>query len=693
MQIPNWDPVANGVWRAMIGSTSALDLLSYSGVAPRLESLAALPEQPFPLLSGDITVAPARDKLVLTLPLDRAEKLYGLGLNFTSIEVQQTVRHLHVDHFGGKDNGRTHAPVPFYVSGKGYGVFVNLARTISIYAGGSHRKENHPPVVDRLSADWVAVQPSSCVEIVVPAPGAEVLVFAGPTPLDVVRRFNLFCGGGCLPPRWGLGFWHRVPIDNADQDVEAEADAFAERGFPLDVIGLEPGWHTQSYPTTYEWHAERFPKPQEFIVRMSERRIRVNLWENCYVSPECDLGERLAPLCGSHTGGWGGIIPDLALPEARQVLAEQHAAEHLDAGVSGYKLDECDGYDRWIWPDHAVFPSGLTGEELRQVYGVLFQRTTTEMYRARNLRTYGLVRASNAGSVSFPYVIYNDFYDHRGFITALCSSSFCGLLWTPEARASETPEEWLRRMQAVCLSPLAMINAWADGTKPWSFPDVTDAVRDVMLLRMRLLPYIYTAFAQYQTDGTPPVRAMVLDEDFVTRDLAQEQGPLDGTENPYSAAAGTDVKDQFMLGPSLLVAPVFAGETERVIVLPKGHWYDFYTGALVGCGPAETTVPAPLERIPLLVRDGGIIPLMPPMLHVPRAGERVGLEVRHYGAAEGVFDLYDDDGETYDYERGACSWLRLRVDRSAEGELVGTSELISGLDAATHDAMVWRFMS
>lgn len=110
MQIPSWNPVANGVWRTTIGSTLALDLLSQSGVAPRMEGLAALPEQPIPLLPEAITVGPAGDKLVLTLPLDRAEKLYGLGLNFTSIEVQQTVRHLHVDHFGGKDNGRTHAP-------------------------------------------------------------------------------------------------------------------------------------------------------------------------------------------------------------------------------------------------------------------------------------------------------------------------------------------------------------------------------------------------------------------------------------------------------------------------------------------------------------------------------------------------------------------------------------------------------
>lgn len=674
MQQLEWDNKTSGIWKTQIGTGPFLDLLSQSGASPKIESLEKMSAPAFPLAEERIGVAEAGDKLVLTLPLEKGEKLYGLGLNFGGLEVQKSIRHLHVDHFGGKDNGRTHAPVPFYVSEKGYGVFVNLARYISIYAGGTHRKENHPPVIDRQSGEWQDVQPGRTVEIVVPAPGAEVVLFAGPTMLEVVRRFNLYCGGGCLPARHGLGFWHRVPMKFSDRDAGREADEFSERGFPLDVMGLEPGWHSQSYPTTYEWNAERFPEPERFVREMKGRGVYINLWENGYISPDCELGKRIAPLCGSHTGGWGGIVPDLTLPEAREMLAEQHGRTHVDIGVGGYKLDECDGYDQWIWPDHAVFPSGLSGEQLRQVYGLLFQRTTTEMYRERNRRTYGLVRASNAGSVSLPYVIYNDYYEHRGFITALCSSSLCGLLWTPEARSSQTSEEWLRRIQAVCLSPLAMINAWADGTKPWSFPDVEEEVKEAMLLRMRLLPYIYTAFAQYREDGTPPVRAMVLAEGF------------------DHASADRDVKDQYMLGPSLLVAPVFAGEKERRIVLPEGKWFDFYTGECVATGPDEIVVTTSLERIPLLVRDGGIIPLMPPLLHVPASGEKVDLELRHYGAVGGVYHLYDDDGESYNFEQGEFCLSRLSVERDGDGALQG-SVASSDTDFFSYDLTAWKFMS
>ena len=170
----------------------------------------------------------------------------------------------------------------------------------------------------------------------------------------------------------------------------------------------------------------------------------------------------------------------------------------------------------WLWPDVTTFPSGHSAEQMRQLYGVMMQKMTVELYRKKNIRTYGLVRASNAGATSFPYVIYNDYYSHPDFITALINSSFIGVLWTPEVRGSATAEEWLRRMQTVCFSPLAMLNAWSDGTKPWSFPEVEKQVFDVAWLRMQLVPYLYTSYAEYTFFGTPPIRAMNLEDGFAS---------------------------------------------------------------------------------------------------------------------------------------------------------------------------------
>lgn len=688
-----WRQAASGVWRARVGRQAFPGLLSAAGAAPRMEALGRLGPAPFPLPEDAAHAERQRGRVVLSLPLAPDERLYGLGLSFRALEVQQTVRHLQVDHYGGQDNGRTHAPVPFYVSSRGYGVFVNVARPMTVYAGGVHRREAHPPVVDRASSSaWQAVAPGRVVEIAVPGAGAEVFVFAGPTPLRVVQRFNLYCGGGCLPPRWGLGFWHRVPMAFTAGQTEALAAEFATRGFPLDVVGLEPGWHTTAYPSSFEWHPERFPDPDAFLGRLRSQGVRVNLWEHPYVAPECALAKALGDGVGTHTGSWGGLVPDLSLPEVRETVLRQHEREHLRRGVGGYKLDECDGFDQWLWPDHARFPSGLSGSELRQVYGVLFQRLTTELYRRHDLRTYGLVRASNAGGVSLPYVIYNDAYSHREFITALCSASLCGVLWTPEARAARSAEEWVRRIQTTCLSPLAMINAWADGTMPWSFPEVTEAVRAAMLLRLRLMPYLYTAFAQYHADGTPPFRAMVLEEGMAASANDPSTGRLDSAANPYALKDAGTVQDQYMMGPSLLVAPLFEGQKERRVRLPPGRWFDFQTGAAAGTGPGEITVAADLATIPILVRDGGIVPLMPPRLHAPEPGDRVDLEVRHYGDAPGCYDLYDDDGVSLAYERGECCWIRLEVARDAAGHLAGRVTVPAGTHAFAYARFTWRFM-
>lgn len=689
-----WRPVAPGVWRARIGRQAFPDLLSAAGAGPRHEGLAALGSAPFPLPADAACAERQHGQVVLRLPLGPDERLYGLGLNFRALDVQQTVRHLQVDHYGGQDNGRTHAPVPFYLSSQGYGVLVNVARPLTVYAGGVHRREAHPPVVDRASSPaWQAVIPGPAVEIAVPGGGAEVFIFAGPTPLRVVQRFNLYCGGGCLPPRWGLGFWHRVPMAFSDQQTEALAAEFAERGFPLDVVGLEPGWHTTAYPSSFEWHRERFPDPDAFLARMRARGVRVNLWEHPYVAPECTLAKELGEGVGTHTGSWGGRVPDLSLPAVRETVLRQHEREHLRRGVGGYKLDECDGFDAWLWPDHARFPSGLSGAELRQVCGVLFQRLTTELYRRHDLRTYGLVRASNAGAVSLPYVIYNDAYSHREFITALCSSSLCGVLWTPEARAARSAEEWVRRIQTTCLSPLAMINAWADGTMPWSFPEVTEAVRAAMLLRLRLLPYLYTAFAQYHADGTPPFRAMLLEAGMAGPEEGPAAGHLDSTANPYAIKDAGTVQDQYMMGPSLLVAPLFEGQKERRVRLPPGRWFDFQTGAAVGVGPGQITVAADLQTIPVLVRDGGIVPLMPALLHAPEPGEQVDLEVRHYGDAPGRYELYDDDGVSLAFERGECRRIRLEAVRDERGCWAGRVAIPTGQCPFTYAGFTWRFMT
>ena len=689
----SWQEIYPGVWKGIVGKPENYDLLKASGAKPNTEGLRQIGKCAFPLSQKDIKAEVREGKTFLRLPLQREEQLYGFGLNFQTVHQRGRIFELHVDHYGGKDNGRTHAPTPFYVSSKGYGVFINSARYLTVYAGTGVRKDSkNPPVEKDRNTDktWSSRPYSDAVEILVPAPGVEVYVFAGPTTLNAVQRFNLFNGGGVLPPRWGLGFTQRVKSLYTADDVEKEADAFKEKGYPLDFIGLEPGWQSKAYPGTFEWDKNRYPDPAAFVKHMLDRGIRLNLWINPYVSKAATFYKQIEPYTGSHTV-WTGVVPDFNTEQARKIFFGQLLKDQVSIGVSGYKIDEVDGYDYYLWPDVAKFPSGISAEQMRQTYGLLCQRYSSQMFHDLNQRTYGLVRASNAGGVSMPYVIYNDYYNHEDFITALINSGFAGVLWTPEVRASKTAEEWLRRFQSNVFSPMAMINAWSSGTKPWSYPEVASAVKDYALLRMQMMPYWYTAFARYHFEGIPPFRAMALEEGFKP-ESKKEAVNANLEENPYAEAVAKEIKDQYIAGDYLLVAPMFTGQTSRKVILPKGKWFDFYTGAYAGDGEIIDVTPG-LDKIPVYVKDGGIIPMMKPMLHAPKADEKVDLEIRYYGDKPSRFKIYDDDGETYNYEKGEYSWREIRVEKDVTGKYKGTiSDPVKG-KPNTIGTITWNFMS
>jgi alpha-glucosidase (family GH31 glycosyl hydrolase) len=692
-QSSKWTQVAPGVWKTVVGTPEKPDLFNTAGIVPAIEALSKMSNEKFPLPENDIVTNVTDNRTYLRFPLVRDEQIFGFGLNFKTVYQRGKILQLHVDHYGGTDNGRTHAPVPFYVSDKGYGIFINSSRYLTVYSGTGVRKESPeaPEPLDRnTDKKWNSQPYSDAVEILVPSEGVEVYIFAGPTALDAVRRYNLYSGGGCLPPRWGLGFTQRVPTLYTSKQVEEEAKLFSEKGFPLDFIGLEPGWQSKSYPCTFEWDKSRYPDPPAFVRTMKAMGIRLNLWTNPYVSPSSSMYNAILPYTGSHTV-WGGVVPDLTIAESQNIMLAQIDKDQVSIGISGYKIDECDGYDRWLWPDVAIFPSGNSAEQLRQIYGLLLQKMTTELYHKKNVRTFGLVRASNGGGSSFPYVIYNDYYSHEDFITALINSGYSGVLWTPEVRGSKTSEEWLRRMQTVIFSPMAMINAWSSGTKPWSFPDVEKEVKEYALLRMQLIPYLYSEFAKYHFEGTPPFRGMNLEPGFNSGGII-EVGNENLNDNPYSEAVLKEIKDQYMTGEYLLVAPMFTGQKTRKIVLPKGKWYDFYTGKFAGEGEVINVTPG-LGKIPVYVKDGGIIPMMPPVLHAPAAGEKYDLEIRYYGTKPGQYRLYDDDGETFDYEKGVYSWREIRVAPDKKGKPTGT---FSKADKGKPDnigVITWKFMS
>ena len=656
-----WQNPGAGVHLATVNATGQpfKTLLDYTQTTPKYDEGKQAPTS-----EGwfhDIQVQKVGAKLLVRVPFHPEDKIYGLGLHYKTLDQKGKVLTLKTDHHDGVDNGRGHAPCPVFFSSAGFGVFFNTPEPLTVYVGTATQKG---PKAEAMAKDrntdktWQGLPIADYIEVSLGVEQLEIVTFTGGHMKEAIARYHLYCGGGFLPPKWGLGFWYRFAALKTQDEITAELDEFVQHNIGVDVVGLEPGWQSKSYPCTFEWSRERFPDPGGLCRDLAAKGTRVNLWVNPYISPDAGIYRDMYPYAGSHTV-WCGIVPDYTLEAAQKITMAQHMAEHVDIGASGYKIDECDGYDKWLWPDHAYFPSGTSGESMRQLLGVLMQKMTTTLYKEKNQRTYGLVRASNSNGVQYPYVIYNDRYDFEEYMLGLMNSGFSGVSWVPEIRRGEDASDWLRRFQLGLFSPMLMLNSWASGAKPWTNPDIAEELAHVIAFRKQLLPYLYNAYATYARTGVPPFRALSLDYPDLNPVEKISEAILDDTDNPYLLNQQKEIVDQLLVGEHLMAAFMRPGATERVIIFPEGKWYNFYTGELAG----ENSVLhyKADSHVPLFVRDGGMIPLL----------QADGtLLVKCFGE-KGAITLYDDDGETYDYESGMYNEIEMTFDRSS-GETVST---------------------
>ena len=605
-----WRPVHPGVWRVRLGTPEPHTPVSTRLVSPAVDALNALSKvsaPPVQDIHGGITTRGCR----LSLPLAGDELMYGFGLQLLSVQQRGNKRIIRVNADPKGDSGDSHAPVPFYVTTHGYGVLVDTLRHAEFFCG-----EIHPKPMQSIRPDSVVVntpqntrelerQKPSRVLVEVPrAPGVDVYLFAGPSMLQAVQRYNLFSGGGVVPPEWGLGFWYRPEMHLDHKAVLALAREFRERDIPCDVLGLEPGWQTHAYSCSFAWDKSRFPDPKAFLEEAAAENFKINLWEHAFTHPSSPIFSGLVPYSGDFAV-WEGLVPDFAGESARRVFGEYHGSELIDAGVSGFKLDECDNSDftaGWSFPDMSQFPSGLDGEQMHAVFGLRYQHTIWQQFQARRRATYSLARSSGALATPYPFVLYSDLYDHRQFVRGIVTAGFSGLLWCPEVRDASSDEDLIRRLQTAVFSPLAMVNAWYIKNPPWQQIDAKlnngDSLasnwtalearcREIIGWRMQLAPYLLSAFERYAFDGTPPFRALAMDY------------PQDKSIQ--------FIDDQYMIGDRMLVAPLFADEAERQITLPAGEWHDFWTGEKVS--EHSISVPRTADKIPVFVKAGSVMPL------------------------------------------------------------------------------------
>ena len=653
------ESLAPGVKKISAGVPDKFTPYGFREELPMTAALGQLPAGKLPFNINDINISVNNRGVIVKIPLDTGEQLYGFGLQFGSFDQLGLKIKPIVNDNPLNDLGYTHGPTTFYLSTKGYGILINTARYVTFYCGNTDALNDHSKAPAETHKGGNSVQElynndnkvSGSVLVDIPgAKGIEVFVFEGTDVKKAMQRYNLFSGGGALPAIWGLGVKYRVKADFNQEQVGKMAAYFRNNHMPCDILGLEPKWQTAAYSCSYVWNKNLFPSPNTFIDTMKNKGFHLNLWEHAFVSTASPLYEPLKTRAGNYLV-WNGLVPDFADSTASSLFANYHEETFVKKGISGFKMDECDnsniafGSHAWSFPELSSFPSGIDGEQMHQLFGLLYEKTVFNIYKKNNLRTYLDVRASNDFASPYPSSLYSDTYDHKQYIRLIANSGFSGMNWSPEVRESNSIKDLMRRSQTAVLSAQALYNSWYLKSPPWlqinrqknnagelmdNASTVEADIRKLLNFRMSLIPYLYNAYADYHFKGIPPFRALVMD---------------------YPDDKKTfHISDEYMIGNSILAAPLTEKEDERIVYLPEGNWYDYNTNQKY-IGGKEYTIKTELTQLPIFIKEGTILPLATPVEYV---GQDTKFEITCfvYGNGQTQATLFEDDGTTFNYEKG-----------------------------------------
>lgn len=586
----------------------------------------------------------------LALRLHPAETSYGMGERASGLNLRgQRFSLWNTDHHTYKrGSDPLYYSVPFYLG-------VHDDQVYGVLWDNSNRG----------SADLGRTQPD---ELVFEAEAGELCYYliTGGDINSVLSRYTELTGRITLPPAWFLGFqqsrWSYFPQER----VLALAQEFRKREIPCDVLYLDIDY-MDGY-RVFTWDRSRFPSFREMLGALHARGFKA--------VAILDPGIRIDPDYAAYRSGqehdvflkypdgrlvagpvWAGMshFPDFSKPAARAWWAEQ-CGPLLAAGIDGVWNDMCEpavfGTEgaRTIADYVPHDQEGMGASHLAQhnVYGMLMGRSSLEaQQRFRpDKRPVNMIRAGYAGAQRYAATWTGDNtsdWDHlRLSISMTLNSGLAGAPMTgPDIGGfyGKCDAELLTRwLQAASLLPYYRIHT-ARGTadqEPWSHGQPYEAInRAAIALRYRLLPYLYSAVALCHEYGWPVVRPVFTAE----------------PDNPKIRS----IDDSYLLGDAVLVAPVLEeGAVRRQVYLPAGNWYDFWTNELIA-GGSQIEVIAPLERLPLFVRAGTVLPLWPEMQYV---GEKpIGTLLLRCYPGEHETVLYEDRGEGMAYEQGDYRWV------------------------------------
>lgn len=538
---------------------------------------------------------------------------YGMGEHFDTLNRAHTVVRNASQDNGGAKGTSTYKPMPFFMSTSGYGVWVDTTAEASFDFNTTKLDE---------------------VGVAVPTERFRVVLFLDPQFPKILEAFTKLTQRAILPPYWAFAPWVGRDFHRSEAEVQEDVEKTRALGLPASVILIDSPWAT-AY-NSYKFNGKQFADPAGMVKRLHEQGYKLVLWHTPWIdsasstpgeegmagkiearSPNYDEAAAHgyfvkrpngAPWVGHWWKGDGSLI-DFTNPAAKLWWQEQLRGV-MAAGADGFKDDDGEG----SFQGDVRFADGTPRELMRNRYSVLYNNAVEEVIQ-KDRKGNGVLfaRSVTAGANGLGMLWGGDnvssFSPENGLptvVTAGLSAGMSGLpLWTADlggyTKTAGAPDGQVlaRWLEFAAFSPVMEILSQTN-LQPWDWDahvagggsgtKLLDLYRRYAVLHMSLFPYRYAAAQEAAATGMPILRALPL--------LYQEDG------------TARSVKDEYLFGPELLVAPVTDANTRRVVYLPKGDWVDLWTGTTYA-GERTLVVDAPTEVIPVFARAGAVLAEIP----------------------------------------------------------------------------------
>ena len=517
------------------------------------------------------------------LALGIGEYVYGLGERFTPfVKNGQTVDIWNAD--GGTASEQTYKSIPFYLTNRGYGVFVNDPGKVSFEIGS---------------------EKVSRVQFSVPGEVLDYFIIYGPTPKEILERYTALTGRPALPPKWTFGLWLTTSFTTSydEKTVMSFIDGMSERKIPLSVFHFDCFWMKGFHWCDFCWDHDTFPDPAGMLQRIKAKGIKICVWINPYIAQRSTLfkeGKKAGYLLKKKDGSvwqtdmWqaGMAIIDFTNPKACKWYSSKLEAL-LDMGVDCFKTD----FGERI-PTNVVYYSGGDPVKLHNYYTLMYNKTVFELLEHKRGKDEACLfaRSATAGGQQFPVHWGGDcestFESMAETLRGGLSLGLSGFgFWSHDIGGFEglpRADLFKRWLAFGLLSSHSRLHGSTSYRVPWLIDEESVAVaRRFTTLKLSLMPYLWKMAEEAHMKGIPILRAMLL-------------------EFPNDPAC-VQLDRQYMLGDSLLIAPVFSEDNTVEYYLPAGKWTHFIDGRIEN-GGKWMNESYDFLSLPIWIRENAEIP-------------------------------------------------------------------------------------